>query len=170
LGSHVSPRSHSIGLQQSHFVRLVVQRVSSASVTVGASRVASIGLGLLVLVGIAPTDGPADVAVAAGKLPLLRIFPDDSGAMNRSLIEVGGSILAVSQFTLLADVTRGRRPSFTAAAPPDTAAPLFEELVERIAAGGVAVESGVFGAHMEVELVNDGPVTLMFEISRGRIL
>ncbi|MGA8039458.1 MAG: D-aminoacyl-tRNA deacylase [Acidimicrobiia bacterium] len=151
-------------------MRLVVQRVSSASVTVGASRVASIGLGLLVLVGIAPTDEPADVAVAAGKLPVLRLFPDDSGAMNRSLVEVGGSILAVSQFTLLADVTKGRRPSFTAAAPPETAAPLFEELVERIAAGGVTVESGVFGALMEVELVNDGPVTLILEISRGRIL
>ncbi len=170
MGCRVSPQGHSIGLPQSHSVRLVVQRVSSASVTVGESRVASIGHGLLVLVGIAPTDTPGDVAVAAEKLPLLRIFPDESGAMNRSLLDIGGSILVVSQFTLLADVTRGRRPSFTAAAPPQVAAPLFDELVMRIAAGGVPVESGVFGAHMEVELVNDGPVTLTVEITRGRIL
>lgn len=144
-------------------VRLVVQRVSSASVTVGDGMVASIGAGLLVLVGVGHGDTTATADAAGAKVAGLRIFSDDAGRMNRSVVDVGGEVLAVSQFTLLGDAGRGRRPSFTPAAPPDVAEPLVGQFVESLRAHGVTVGTGVFGAHMGVSLVNDGPVTLVLE-------
>ncbi len=155
---------------QSRLVRLVIQRVSEASVRVGGRQVGSIGRGLVVLTGIGPSDGHEDILTAAGKLPHLRVFSDDSGAMNLSLLDVGGSLLVVSQFTLMADMRRGRRPSFVGAATPEVAEPLFDELVALLRDAGVTVQTGVFGAHMEVELVNEGPVTLVAEVSQGRFL
>jgi D-aminoacyl-tRNA deacylase len=151
-------------------MRAVVQRVSRADVTVDGAVVGSIGAGLLVLLGVAGGDGEAEAAAIADKIAGLRIFPDEDGKMNRSVVESAGSVLLVSQFTLLADTRRGRRPSFDAAAHPDAAEPLVDraalELVER----GVPVETGRFGARMLVSLVNDGPVTLVLDASRGRIL
>lgn len=150
-------------------VRIVVQRVSSASVRVEGSTVASIGPGFLLLVGIAGTDIEADVAVAASKMAGLRVFSDQEGRMNLSLQEVGGEVLLVSQFTLLGEVAKGRRPSFTAAAPPETAEPLIAAIAACLRDLGVQVSEGVFGARMEVELVNEGPVTLVLEIEGGKI-
>lgn len=148
----------------------MVQRVSRASVTFGGSVVASIGPGLAVLVGVAGEDGPADLAMAASKLTGLRVFPDGDGKMNLSVGEVDGEILVVSQFTLLGEVSRGRRPSFTGAASPDLAAPAIEKLVDLLRQAGVKVSTGVFGGQMEVELVNSGPVTLVLDIKQGRVL
>lgn len=130
---------------------------------------ASIGPGFLLLVGIAGTDIEADAAVAASKVAGLRVFPDQEGRMNLSLQEVGGEILLVSQFTLLGEVARGRRPSFTAAAPPETAEPLVAAIAACLRDLGVRVSEGVFGARMEVELVNDGPVTLVLGVEGGKI-
>lgn len=139
-------------------MRVVVQRVASASVRVDGAEVGAIGAGLLVLVGIAPTDTPAQVAWMADRLAGLRIFADEAGKMNRSVREVGGGILVVSQFTLYGDATRGRRPSFLGAARPDLAAPLYEALADTLGA-----QRGRFGADMQVSLVNDGPVTLLLD-------
>lgn len=139
-------------------MRAVVQRVSRAEVRVDGAVVGAIGPGLLVLVGVAPGDGPAQVAWMAEKIENLRIFADDAGKMNRSVRDVGGGVLVVSQFTLYGDASRGRRPSFVGAALPDVARPLYEALADRLAAA-----RGVFGAHMEVEGVNDGPVTLLLD-------
>jgi D-tyrosyl-tRNA(Tyr) deacylase len=145
-------------------MRAVVQRVSSASVTVEGERVGEIDRGLLVLLGVAPTDGPAQVAWLAGKVVHLRIFPDDEGKMNRSVVDVGGGVLVVSQFTLYGDVRKGKRPSFVGAAAPDLAEPLYERFCDAVAAEGVGrVGRGRFGAHMDVALVNDGPVTLILD-------
>ena len=146
-----------------------MQRVSRASVDVEGVEVGSIDAGFLLLVAIEPSDSDEDIAPAVDKVVNLRVFPDGAGQMNRSLLETGGSALVVSQFTLLGDVRRGRRPSFVGAAPPEQAEPMVERLVEVLRATGVHVETGVFGASMEVELVNSGPVTMVLEIRGGRV-
>ncbi|HVQ43171.1 MAG TPA: D-aminoacyl-tRNA deacylase [Vicinamibacterales bacterium] len=146
-------------------MRAVVQRVSRATVSVDRRVVGQIAAGLLVFVGIAADDGPADLEYIASKVRDLRIFPDDAGRMNRSLRESGGGLLVVSQFTLAGDARKGRRPSFDAAAAPEVARPIFERLLIRLRADG-PVETGEFQAHMEVALVNDGPVTLLLDSKR----
>jgi D-aminoacyl-tRNA deacylase len=146
-------------------MRLVLQRVSRASVTVDERLVSEIGPGVLILVGVgAEDDDPAAAAARlAEKVVHLRIFEDDEGKMNRSLAETGGEALVVSQFTLYADIRKGRRPSWTDAALPDVAEPAVEAFARALEAAGVRVGRGVFGAHMRVELVNDGPVTILLE-------
>jgi len=140
-----------------------VQRVSRAKVTVGGEVCGEIGRGLLVFLGVAPRDTEAETAKLAQKIAGLRVFEDEQGKMNRGLAEVGGAMLVVSQFTLLGDCRRGRRPDFTAAAPPELAERLYEEFLAHAAATGVPVAAGRFRALMEVELVNDGPVTLLLD-------
>jgi len=147
-------------------MRAVVQRVARARVTVGGRIVGEIGAGLLALIGVANEDGPADVQYIAGKIRDLRIFADENGRMNRSVADAGGAVLVVSQFTLQADTRHGRRPSFDGAAPAPLARALYEEVARTLRDSGLAVASGEFQAHMLVELVNDGPVTLLLE-SRG---
>lgn len=142
-------------------VRLVIQRVSSASVRVEGETVGEIGRGLLILVGVERGDRPEAVRAAAEKLASLRVFEDEAGKMNLDAAAAGGSFLVVSQFTLAGSVERGRRPSFDRAAPPDEAAPLVEALAADLRQRGFRVETGRFRAHMEVALVNDGPVTLI---------
>jgi len=145
-------------------VRIVLQRVKEASVTVEGDTISSIGPGLLLLVGVANNDSESEAGWLAEKISGLRIMGDEDGKMNRSVKDTGGAILAVSQFTLLADTRKGRRPSFIEAAQPDEAAPLFDYFCERLrAAGVVQVEKGRFGAMMDVALVNDGPVTIVME-------
>ncbi|MFW6193023.1 MAG: D-aminoacyl-tRNA deacylase [Gemmatimonadota bacterium] len=144
-------------------MRTVVQRVSRAAVRADGETVGSIGEGLLVLAGFGPDDGEEELAWMAEKLAGLRVFPDEDGRMDRGLEEVGGSLLVVPQFTLYGDVSRGRRPSFTAAAGPEKAERLHERFLELCRGTGIPVESGEFGAMMDVELVNDGPVTLVVE-------
>ena len=144
-------------------MRAVVQRVTSASVEVGGEVVGAIGVGLLALVGVTHDDGPDGAAKLAGKLAHLRVFDDDAGVMNRSVLDVGGSVLVVSQFTLYGDTAKGRRPSWIAAARPEVAAPLVEAVVVSLRELGVPVETGRFQAEMAVSLVNDGPVTLLVE-------
>lgn len=144
-------------------MRVVVQRVSSASVTIDDEVVASIDQGLLVLAGFTSGDTAATVDWMAGKLVGLRVFEDDANKMNRSVVDVGGAMLVVSQFTLYGDVSRGRRPSFVNAAAPDEAIPLYDAFVAALRAHDVPLETGEFGAMMDVELVNDGPVTLVIE-------
>lgn len=151
-------------------MRAVVQRVSRASVRVEGQPASEIADGLVVLVALAPSDGESDVTALAKKLVELRIFPDGGGKMNLSVQDVGGSVLLVSQFTLLADVRKGRRPSFTGAAPPELAEPLLARLAGAIVDAGVECMTGQFGAHMDVELVNDGPVTLVLDIADGRVV
>ena len=141
----------------------VVQRVLSAAVEVDGDRVGGIECGLLALVCALRGDGEEDVEYTARRLLTLRIFPDDEGRMNRSVQEVGGSLLVVSQFTLAGDTRRGRRPSFVEAARPEEAEPLIGALVDRVQAAGLEVSTGVFGASMQVSLVNDGPVTLLLD-------
>jgi D-aminoacyl-tRNA deacylase len=128
---------------------------------VDGATVGEIGTGLCVLLGVAAEDGEEGAARLAGKIARLRVFPDDEGRFDRSLVDIGGEALVVSQFTLLADTAKGNRPSFTGAAPPDRAEPLYERFCAQLQALGVPVERGVFGARMEVELVNDGPVTIV---------
>ncbi len=147
-------------------MRIVVQRVRRASVDVEGARVAEIGPGLLLLVGIAAEDVEADLKRLAVKITTLRIFADVDGKMNRSVLDVGGEVLAVSQFTLYGDTGKGRRPSYAGAAPPEVAKPLFDRLVEAIAREGIPVQTGRFGANMAVELTNDGPVTLVLEVEQ----
>lgn len=144
-------------------MKIVLQRVSRASVSVGGEVVSEIGTGLLLLVGVAEGDTPEGADWLAEKVAGLRIFEDGDGKMNLSVREVGGAALCVSQFTLLADTRKGKRPSFIRAAKPPGAKRLFERFCERLAGAGVPVERGVFGAHMEVSLVNDGPVTIPLE-------
>jgi D-tyrosyl-tRNA(Tyr) deacylase len=148
-------------------MRAVVQRVASASVSVGGEVVGRIGAGLLVFVGVASSDGPADVHYIGSKICDLRIFADEQGRMNRSVVDAGGALLVVSQFTLLADCRKGRRPSFDGAAPPALAEALYDELVRVVRERGLTVATGVFQAHMEVALVNDGPVTMLLDSRRG---
>lgn len=148
-------------------MRAVIQRVLTASVSVEGSRVGHIERGLLAFVGIARDDGPADVEYVCGKIRDLRIFPDDQDRMNRSVVESGGAVLVVSQFTLYADCRKGRRPSFDHAAPPRLAAALYEDLVTALRNSGLVVETGMFQARMEVQLVNDGPVTMLLDSRRA---
>jgi len=147
-------------------VRTVIQRVSRARVLVGEDIVGEIGAGLLALIGVAGDDGPADVAYVAGKIRDLRIFDDEQGKMNRCVAEVGGSVLAVSQFTLYGDTRKGRRPSFDRAAPADAGRVLFDAVVTELRAAGLAVHTGTYRAHMRVDLVNDGPVTILVDSRR----
>ena len=144
-------------------MRVVVQRVKRAEVRVDGEVVGRVGLGLLVLLGAGQGDGPADVAGLVEKVVNLRIFEDDAGKMNRSLLDVAGALLVVSQFTLFGDCRHGRRPSFTAALEPAAAAALCDDFVRQARALGVTVATGRFGAMMDVELVNDGPVTLLLD-------
>ena len=144
-------------------MRIVIQRVTRASVTVDGETVGAIGPGLLLLVGIAEGDDAARARQLAQKCAEMRLFPDGDGRFDRSLLDTGGEALVVSQFTLLADVRKGRRPSFTAAAAPDRAEPLVDEFAAALAALGVRVATGRFGAMMRVELVNDGPVTVIVD-------
>ena len=150
-------------------MRFVLQRVSRASVTVEGTVVASIGAGILALVGVQDGDDRADVDVAVDKVANLRIFADDGNKMNLSLGDIGGELLVVSQFTLLGNVSRGRRPSFVDAAPPEVAAPLLDYMVDSFQSIGVPTKTGVFGAKMDVELVNDGPVTVLFDVRNARL-
>lgn len=147
-------------------MRAVVQRVARASVTVDELEVSSIGPGLLVLVGVSVDDDESDARWLADKVRTLRIFPDNAGVMNRSVEESNGSVLAVSQFTLYGDARRGRRPSYIAAAPPETAETLYRTFCNAIRSSGVEVAEGVFQAHMHVDLVNDGPVTILLDSTK----
>jgi D-aminoacyl-tRNA deacylase len=144
-------------------MRAVIQRVSRARVTVDGETTGEIGLGLLVLLGVGQADSEADAIYLAEKIAGLRVFEDDEGKMNRSVIDAGGAVLAVSQFTLYGDVRKGKRPSFDAAAPPERARELYEFFVEKIRAAGLRCEKGKFQAMMTVELVNEGPVTILLD-------
>ena len=148
-------------------MRAVIQRVTSARVLINEKEYSRIGRGLLVLVGVEKEDTNEDAEALARRIVELRIFEDEAGKMNRSVFDIGGEILAVSQFTLLGDCRRGRRPSFDPAAPPDVARTLYERLVNQIDALGIAVATGVFQAMMNVELTNQGPVTFILD-SRKR--
>jgi D-tyrosyl-tRNA(Tyr) deacylase len=142
-------------------MKAVVQRVSEARGRVRGEVVGEIGAGLCVLLGVARGDGPEQAERLAGKVARLRVFEDEAGRFDRSLLDVGGEALVISQFTLLADTAKGNRPSFTEAAPPEEAEPLYERFCEELGRLGVPVASGVFGARMEIELTNDGPVTIV---------
>jgi D-tyrosyl-tRNA(Tyr) deacylase len=144
-------------------MRAVLQRVKAGSVTVDGETVAEIGKGLVILLGVAPEDTLAIAEQLADKIAHLRIFEDDAGKMNLSVLDVGGDAIVVSQFTLYADNSRGRRPSFIDAAKPDLAEPLVEAFARMLTDCGIPTQTGVFGAHMDVALVNDGPVTIMLE-------
>ena len=144
-------------------MRVLVQRVSRASVGVDGREVAAVGRGLLALIGVTHDDTRETAARLAAKLVKLRVFQDEQGLMNLSLHDIGGELLAVSQFTLYADTRKGNRPGFTDAAPPGQGEELYEAFVAEVRAAGVAVKMGIFGAHMHVELVNDGPVTLLLD-------
>jgi len=149
-------------------MRALIQRVATAAVRVGGECVGSIGTGLCAFVGVGHDDGPEDAELLADRITALRIFEDDSGRMNLSLRDVGGGLLVVSQFTLMADTRRGRRPSFVAAAQPDVAEPLISHLVGSARRAGTEVATGRFGAHMHIELCNDGPVTIWMDTREKR--
>jgi len=144
-------------------MKAVIQRVTRASVQVESKTVGQIESGLLVLLGVAKGDGESDGRILVEKIRTLRIFSDEQGKMNRSLVDIGGSVLLVSQFTLLGRTANGRRPSFDEAAPPDEAKRLYEQIVVDLRDNGTRVETGVFAAHMQVELLSDGPVTFVLE-------
>ena len=146
-------------------MRVVLQRVSRASVTIGGRVTGAIGRGFLLLAGVHASDTPDQPDWMAAKVAGLRLFPDDDGKMNRGLADVDGAVLVVSQFTLYGDTDRGRRPSFIEAARPELAIPLYERFLSQLRAAGLRVEAGEFGADMQVELLNDGPVTLILERS-----
>lgn len=148
-------------------MRAVVQRVSQGKVTVAGEVVGQIGRGYVVLLGVSKEDTPEAADYMAEKIAGLRVFEDEAGKMNRSIVDVGGAVLAVSQFTLYGDVRRGRRPGFDQAARPDHAEPLYNRFVEKLRAAGLKVETGRFQTHMEVDLVNDGPVTILVDSDRG---
>lgn len=151
-------------------MRTVIQRVSEAGVDVAEETVGSIGVGLLVLIGIEEADREPDIDVAIEKVATMRIFSDRDGRMNLSVADVEGSVLVVSQFTLIADTRKGRRPSFVRAARPEVAVPLIERFEEGLRGRGLGVESGRFGAMMQVSLVNDGPVTIVLDITDGKVV
>ena len=144
-------------------MRAVVQRVTEARVEIDGETIGEIGAGFLVLLGVARDDNPADADYLAEKIANLRVFDDDEGKMNRSILETGGAMLVVSQFTLYGDVRRGRRPSYSDAAEPEKANQLYEYFVARVRSRGVTVETGVFQAMMKVGLTNDGPVTILLD-------
>jgi D-tyrosyl-tRNA(Tyr) deacylase len=144
-------------------MRVVLQRVKHGRVSVKEGVLAEIGPGLVILVGIGPQDGEEQARFLAGKIAQLRIFEDQDGKMNRSLLDIGGGAIAVSQFTLYADTRKGRRPSFTDAAPPQIAQPLIERFASFLNEMGIPTQTGQFGAHMLVEIANDGPVTIILE-------
>lgn len=148
-------------------MRVLVQRVARAAVRIDGETVAVIGPGLLLFVAFRDGDEETDLAWMAEKLAHLRIFQDEAGKMNRSLLDAGGKALVVSQFTLYGDARKGRRPSFDASAPPDKARPLFEKFVDNLTSRGIQTAAGRFQAVMQVELVNDGPVTIMLDSPRG---
>lgn len=148
-------------------MRCVIQRVLEASVTVEGKLVSSIGPGLLVLLGVEEGDGQPDLDYVVKKIPTLRIFEDDDGKMNRSVLDVGGEVLMVSQFTLLGDARKGRRPSYITAAHPDVAREYYEQAMEAIREEGVPVKGGIFMADMKVSLINDGPVTILLDSRKG---
>jgi D-aminoacyl-tRNA deacylase len=150
-------------------MRVVLQRVTEAHVTVAGETVGKIGPGLLVLLGVTHSDTRADADYLAGRIILLRIFSDEAGKMNRSLQDVGGALLVVSQFTLYGSCQKGRRPSFDDAAPPEHARELYEYFVECLRKGNTPVETGVFQAEMQVHLVNDGPVTFIVDSTRNSV-
>ncbi len=145
-------------------MKIVLQRVRRGSVTVEGKRIAEIGQGLVLLVGVGPGDNAEKARALAEKVAYLRIFEDEAGKMNLSVRDVGGAAIVVSQFTLYADTRKGRRPAFTDAAPPEIARPLCDQFAELLAGHGVPVQTGEFGAHMLVEIENDGPVTIQLEI------
>ena len=145
-------------------MRAVVQRVSVATVSVGDDLRAGIGQGVVVLLGVAAGDAPEEAARLAGKVARLRVFENEEGRFDRSLLDTGGTALVVSQFTLIADTAKGNRPSFTAAAPPEEAEPVYKAFCAALRDLGVPVETGVFGARMAVSLVNDGPVTIILDV------
>ena len=147
-------------------MRCVVQRVTSASVTVEGETVGAIGQGLMVLIGVCDEDGEADLKYMAEKVPNLRIFDDENGVMNRSVLDIDGSILAVSQFTLYGDARGGRRPSYIRAAKPEVANAFYEKLIAAWRAKGIRVETGRFRTEMAVSLVNDGPVTILMDSTK----
>jgi D-aminoacyl-tRNA deacylase len=151
------------GMISSRIVRAVVQRVAEASVRVGGEVMGQIGPGLVVLLGVAVGDGEPDAESLADKVLNLRVFPDDAGQMNRSVLDVSGGLLVVSQFTLLGDARRGRRPSYIEAAPPEEADRLYQHFVSRLRPSGLEVATGVFRAMMDVALVNQGPVTILLD-------
>jgi D-tyrosyl-tRNA(Tyr) deacylase len=144
-------------------MRILLQRVRQGRVVVGERTLAEIGTGMVILVGVGPGDGEQQARYLAEKVANLRIFEDEAGKLNRSLLDVGGQAIVVSQFTLYADTRKGRRPSFTAAALPEVAAPLVERFAELLRQQGVFVQTGEFGTHMLVEIANDGPVTIWLE-------
>jgi D-aminoacyl-tRNA deacylase len=144
-------------------MRAVCQRVSAARVSIDGAVAGGIATGLCVLLGVARGDGEEEAVRLAGKVARLRVFPDDEGRFDRSLLDTGGAALVVSQFTLIADTAKGNRPSFSGAAPPEEAEPLVERFCAELRALGLPAETGVFGAHMAVELVNDGPVTIVLD-------
>ena len=144
-------------------MRVLIQRVASSSVSVDGREIARIGRGFNVLAGVNINDGQKDAVFLAQKILNLRIFEDEEGKFNKSILEVGGDILVVSQFTLYADCDKGRRPSFTSAARPGQAQVIIDVLMEKLRESGLRVESGIFGAHMVVEIVNDGPVTIILD-------
>ena len=150
-------------------MRAIVQRVSGAAVAVEGETISSIGDGMLVLVGVVPTDTSRDASALAAKIVTMRIFSDDEGKMNQSVRDAGGSVLIVSQFTLVADLSSGRRPSFSGAADQDHALGLIEKLVTFVQEDGVSVATGRFGARMNVTLTNAGPVTFVIDVEDGRI-
>ena len=152
-----------------HLMRVVLQRVKDAHVDVAGATVGSISTGLLILVGVTSTDTRQDADYLANKIISLRIFPDDEHRMNRSILEVGGSLLVVSQFTLYGDCRKGRRPSFDQAAPPEQARQLYEYFIERLSSRNIIVQTGVFQAEMQIHLVNDGPVTFVLDSPDGRM-
>jgi D-aminoacyl-tRNA deacylase len=144
-------------------MRAIIQRVQHGSVTVNGEKIAAIGPGLVILLGIGPGDGEEQATYLAEKIANLRIFEDEQGKTNRSVLDTGGEAIVVSQFTLYADTRRGRRPSFTDAAPPEIASPLVNRFAELLRTHGVPAQTGQFGAYMQVELVNDGPMTIWME-------
>ena len=147
-------------------MRCVIQRVTSASVAIDGEVVGRCGRGYMILIGVSAEDTEADFHYMATKIPTLRIFEDENGKMNKSILDVGGEILAISQFTLYGDARNQRRPGFTAAARPDKAIPLYEALVKAWRDQGIHVETGVFGADMQVSLTNDGPVTMLMDSTK----
>ena len=151
-------------------MRIVIQRVSSSKVSIGGRTVGEIGAGLCLLIGVSPEDDERAAAWAASKILNLRIFEDSDGKMNRSVLDINGEILAVSQFTLYADCRKGRRPSFIGAAEPSHANALYESLTARMREMGVSVQTGVFGAEMKVDIVNEGPVTIILDTADMEVL